>query len=168
MGDNGKIYTTYTPEMCRKMKKLAEKADIITPNITEACVLSDIPYESEEISDDKAKALIDALCLKGERSVVLTGIIDRNLIKTAVFDKENGQISIAENQRVKTAYPGTGDLFASVVCGAVSLGKGLFEAVEFASDFVEKTTKYTSRFETDVNDGIAFEPFISNLINFKE
>ena len=55
-----------------------------------------------------------------------------------------------------------------MVCGAVSLGKGLFEAVEFASDFVEKTTKYTSRFETDVNDGIAFEPFISNLINFKE
>lgn len=168
MGDNGKIYTTYTPEMCRKMKKLAEKADIITPNITEACILSDIPYESEELSDDKAKSLIDTLCLNGERSVVLTGIIDRDFIKTAVFDKTSGKLSIVKNKRVKTAYPGTGDLFASVVCGAVSFGKGLFEAVEFASDFVEKTTEYTSKFDTDVNDGIAFEPFISNLINFKE
>ncbi len=164
MGDNGKIYTTYTREMCEKMKKLALAADIITPNITEACILTDSQYISEEISDDCALGLLSKLSLDGKRSVVLTGIISGSEIKTAVSDSKTGGTAIISNPRTNISYPGTGDLFASILCGAVTRGSSLFDAARLSADFVEKASAFTSQFETDINDGIAFEPFLRELI----
>lgn len=163
MGDNGKIYTTYTPELCQKMKHLAQLADIITPNVTEACILAGEEYRGEEISEGFAKKLLDKLSLSGTRSVLITGVIDKDSVKTYVFDKTAKEFYIVQNKRIKKAYPGTGDLFASVLCGAVTKGDSLLDATYLAADFVEKTTEYTSQFETDLNDGIAFEPFLSIL-----
>ncbi len=165
MGDGGKIYTTYNEQMCKKMRKLASLADIITPNITEACILLGREYLGEEISDKQAIELLCGLNMKGKRSVLITGIISGEDIKTAVFDSKTGETKIISNKRAKISYPGTGDLFASVLCGGVTNGMPLFEAAALASSFVEKASTYTSNFKTDVNDGIAFEPFISSLIN---
>lgn len=163
MGDNGKIYTTYTPELCEKMRHLTELADIITPNITEACILAKKAYRGEEISEDFAKKLLEVLCNNGERSVLITGVIDGENVNTCVFDKDTKQMHIVKNRRVKKVYPGTGDLFASVLCGAVTNGSPLLDAAQLAADFVEKTTEYTSKYETDPNDGIAFEPYLYKL-----
>lgn len=166
MGDGGKIYTTYTKQMCEKMKKLALLADVITPNITEACILTDNEYIGEEISDKQAADLLEKLNLNGKRSVLITGIISGESIKTAVFDSKTGESKIISNKRTAISYPGTGDLFASVLCGGVTNGMSLFEAAELATNFIEKASSYTSNFKTDINDGIAFEPFISSLVNW--
>lgn len=164
MGDGGKIYTTYTKQMCEKMKKLASLADIITPNVTEACILTDSEYLGEEISDTQATDLLEKLNMGGKRSVLITGIISGKYIKTAVFDSKTGKTKILKNKRTQISYPGTGDLFASVLCGKVTNGMSLFKAAEIAADFIEKASTYTAKFKTDINDGIAFEPFISSLI----
>lgn len=164
MGDGGKIYTTYTEQMCKKMRKLASLADIITPNITEACILLDREYLGEEISDEQAIGLLCDLNMEGRRSVLITGIISGSKIKTAVFDSKTGKTKIISNKRTAISYPGTGDLFASVLCGGVTNGMPLFEAAELATGFIEKASSYTSNYKTDINDGIAFEPFISSLI----
>ncbi len=163
MGDNGKIYATYTPELCEKMRDLTELADIITPNITEACILAGEDYRGEEISEDFAKKLLEALCNKGSRSVLITGIIDGENVNTCVFDKTLQKTHIVKNRRIKKVYPGTGDLFASVLCGAVTNGSELLNAAQLAANFVEKTTEYTSRYQTDLNDGIVFEPYLYKL-----
>lgn len=168
MGDNGRIYSTYSKELCDKMKSLAERADIITPNITEACILASEDYIGENISAEFAKKLADKLNGNGARSVVITGITSGDTITTFVFDRERGEYHSVDTRRIKESYPGTGDLFASVLCGAVTNGVSLLEATKFASKFVEETTEYTSRFDTDHNDGIAFEPFLNNLCTFNK
>ena len=164
MGDNGKIYTTYTPEMCQKMKKLAEKADIITPNITEACILANEEYGGEQISQQKISSLLSSLSLDGKRSVVITGIITENGISSAIFDAKQKKNLVVNTERAHITYPGTGDLFASILCGAVTNGEDLFSATKKAAEFVSKTAKFTAQFETNINDGIAFEKFLSDLI----
>jgi len=166
MGDNGKIYSTYSKEMCEKMRFLIEYADIITPNITEACILLNEEYRGEDINEAFAKKLVWDLSSNGKRSVVLTGIIEGEFICTLVFEKSSQEFHFIKNRRVNSAYPGTGDLFASVLCGAVTNGATVLDAARLASDFVEETTAYTAQFDTDHNDGIAFEPFIHKLCDF--
>ena len=168
MGDNGKIYTTYTEQMCEKMRHLVKMADVITPNITEACILAGEQYRGEEIGDNFARELLLKLCDGGKKSVILTGVIDKDNICTYVFDKDSADIFVFENARIDTAYPGTGDLFASVLCGAVTNGVSLLKAAEFASKFVKDTTLYTSQFDTNPCDGIAFEPYIDRLCEFSK
>ncbi len=163
MGDNGKIYATYTDELCEKMRDLTELADIVTPNITEACILAGETYRGEEIDEAFAKKLLEALCKDGNRSVLITGVIDGEYVNTCVFDKDTKEIHTVKNRRIKKVYPGTGDLFASVLCGAVTNGSNLLDAARLAANFVEETTEYTSRYETDPNDGIAFEPYLLKL-----
>lgn len=163
MGDNGKIYATYTDEMCQKMRFLAEKADIITPNITEACILADKEYLGESISDKQARSLVESLNLGGKRSVVITGIHCGNKIKTALYDLETSEFNVICTDRAKITYPGTGDLFSSILCGATAQGESLLDATIKAAEFVSKAAIYTNKFETDINDGIAFEKFLSEL-----
>ncbi len=163
MGDNGKIYVTYTEEMCKKMRILAEKADIITPNITEACILAKREYLGESITDEEAFSLLKKLNLDGKRSVVITGIHSGDKIKTSLFDSETGSFDIVCTEKSKITYPGTGDLFASILCGALAQGESLLAATIKAAEFVSKTAIYTNKFETDINDGIAFEKFLAEL-----
>jgi len=167
MGDNGKIYSTYSKEMCQKMRTLLDYADIITPNITEACLLLNRDYCGEDISFEEAKKLVKALS-DSKRSVVLTGIIQGDFICTLVYDNLTKEYHYIKNNRVKSAYPGTGDLFASVLCGCVTNGASLFESAKVAADFVEKTTAFTAQFDTDHNDGIAFEPFLDELCSLRK
>lgn len=164
MGDNGKIYTTYTDEMCQKMRELALYADIITPNVTEACILAGEKYMGEDIDEVFEKKLLKALSLNGNRSVLITGVVRDKSICTCVFDKDSGKFHTIENLRINKSYPGTGDLFASVLCGEITRGTSLLKATEKAADFVEKTTEYTSQYDTDINDGIAFESHLSLLL----
>ncbi len=163
MGDGGKIYATYTPEMCKKMKSLSELADIITPNVTEACILADEEYRGEDISDEFALRLVDILSLNKKRSVLITGIVRGESLCTYVFDKDSSNTYVKQNRRIDKVYPGTGDLFAAILSAAVTRGNPLLKATELSADFVEKACEYTSHFDTDLNDGIAFEPLLSEL-----
>ena len=163
MGDNGKIYATYTKEMCEKMRDLASLADIITPNVTEACILSGEQYIGEDIDEAFTKKLLSKLSLDGKRNVLITGVVRGENICTCVFDKKSGEFYTIENRRIDKSYPGTGDLFASVLCGEITRGEDLLEATKKAANFVEKTTEYTAQFDTDINDGIAFESHLNLL-----
>ena len=164
MGDNGKIYATYTQEMCEKMRDLSSLADIITPNVTEACILAGERYRGEDIDEEFTNKLLSELSLGGKRSVLITGVVRGENICTCVFDKDSGEIHTIKNRRINKSYPGTGDLFASVLCGEITCGESLLKATEKAANFVEKTTEYTVGFETDINDGIAFEAHLNLLL----
>ncbi len=161
MGDNGKLYSTYNQQMCDCLKKLVSVADVITPNVTEACFLTNTEYTGDSISDDRCKHLAEKLTLLGAKSVVITGIRRDNSVLNYVCN--NKDYSIYEVHRVNRIFSGTGDLFASVLTAMLIKGKSLSEAVVIAGDFICKATQHTLNVSKDYFEGIVFEPFLSEL-----
>ncbi len=165
MGDNGEIYTTYTSRMCEKMKRLVKVADVVTPNLTEACMLCDIAYAGEKPDDKTIDKICKDICSLGAKSVVLTGCKNDNTISNIVY--ENGVLKKYSSALIPKYFTGTGDAFASLVCGLVTLGKTVFEAVEFATEFIHKCASYSYTIGQTVNEGIACEKFLPLLTDFQ-
>lgn len=161
MGDNGKIYTTYNERMCSQMRNLASLADVVTPNITEACALSGVEYKSEFISEDTAHTLAEKIYSLGSKNIVITGIKSGDSVSNYVFDGKRGQMYTS--LITPKYYTGTGDLFASVLCGLVVKNRDIFEAVDFTTRYVHKVTEYSLNMDMHENEGVCFEKFMSEL-----
>lgn len=166
MGDHGTVYRTCTPELCRGMRVLAENADVITPNLTEAALLLDHPYE--EIQRTDAYEVVRRLSLGGRRSVVLTGYSSESGQTGALcFDRDSGESKAVQTPREPQDFSGTGDLFASVLAGGVARGVPLFQAAQAAADFVRDCIARTLAEGLTEQDGVDFEPLLGQLTSSK-
>lgn len=165
MGDHGALYRTYTSAMCQAMKRLAEAADIIVPNLTEAALLLDVPYSSlDAATEDGCRRIVDALGLHGRRSVVLTGVsLQAGQTGAACFDRTTGQTSFVQTSFISRPFHGTGDLFASVLTGALVQGKSLHAAAALAAEFVRLCAVHTAPQDLPAREGIDFEPMLGWL-----
>lgn len=163
MGDYGRLYPSYTEDMCQRMRQLLTVADVITPNLTEACRLLDSPYpDGGVVSLEQLEHMAHALAEKGPSRLVMTGLHDGNWLLNYIY--ETGQQP--EVQRVKkigSDRSGTGDVFAAIVAGQIVQGKTLSEAVRSAADFVSKAMVYTEELQLPHNCGLAFEEFLTDL-----
>lgn len=164
MGDNGKVYGTYTDEMCEKMKELVSIADIVTPNLTEAAILLGREYTGEAISIEEACDIALEISELGPTIVVLTGIKpgDETIINIA-YNAVEGAAFVVCQGLVPRNYHGTGDVFASVLCGGLVNGWGIEESLQRASDFVFKASLFSCDNDCDSRDGVAFEMFLKEL-----
>ena len=166
MGDHGTAYRTCTPELCRGMRVLAENSDVITPNLTEAALLLDRPYE--EIRQSDAYEVVRRLSLGGRRSVVLTGYSSESGQTGALcFDRDSGESKAVQTPREPRDFSGTGDLFASVLAGGVARGVPLFQAAQAAADFVRDCIARTLAEGLTEQDGVDFEPLLGQLTSSK-
>ena len=166
MGDHGTAYRTCTPELCRGMRALAENSDVITPNLTEAALLLDRPYE--EIRQANAYEVVRRLSLGGRRSVVLTGYSSEpGQTGTLCFDRDSGESKAVQTPREPRDFTGTGDLFASVLAGGVARGVPLFQAAQAAADFVRDCIARTLAEGLTEQDGVDFEPLLGQLTSSK-
>ena len=166
MGDHGTAYRTCTPELCRGMRVLAENSDVITPNLTEAALLLDRPYE--EIRQSGAYEVVRRLSLGGRRSVVLTGYSSESGQTGALcFDRDSGESKAVQTPREPQDFSGTGDLFASVLAGGVARGVPLFQAAQAAADFVRDCIARTLAEGLTEQDGVDFEPLLGQLTSSK-
>lgn len=165
MGDHGRPYRTYTPEMCAAMVELASLADMLTPNRTEAAILLGVPYEELRLDDrESAEKWARELSLQGRRSVVLTGVdLGEDTLGAACFDRMTGEISFAGAKRIPEQFHGTGDLFASVLTGALVKGNSLRDAAQLAADFVSLTAAHTAAQDIPKREGVDFEPLLWRL-----
>ncbi len=161
MGDNGKIYSTYTEKMCSEMKKLAAAADVITPNITEACVLSDTDYKSESIDESVLRKMAEKIAALGAKNVVITGIINGSKVSNYIY--RGGESTVVSSPLAKKTYSGTGDLFASVVCGMITNGSDIISAVKAASDYTAMVTQKSCELGIAWEEGVCFELFMEEL-----
>ncbi len=161
MGDSGKRYSTYTLELCDAVRELAAAADIITPNITEACLLTGTEYHGECLHLHEAESLAKLLMQIGCGAAVITGIVQENRIGNLTYLNETATYSAVH--RTKSLFSGTGDLFSSVLCGALARGASLLEAVEIAGLFLSKVTQGTLQRNTPAEEGILFEPHLYDL-----
>ncbi len=160
MGDNGQIYPTYTKEMCDEMKSLVSIADVITPNVTEACCLTQTEYMGENISAYNARELMKKLEAMGCKSAVITGIVSHDKLINLVMEKSC--IDEIASDKAKS-HSGTGDLFASVVTGFLVKGKSLSMATDIASRFIYDVLNYTFSKDVPKMDGVLFEPLLCRL-----
>lgn len=166
MGDHGTAYRTCTPELCRGMRVLAENSDVITPNLTEAALLLDRPYE--EIQRTDAYEVVRRLSVGGRRSVVLTGYSSEPGQAGALcFDRDSGESKAVQTPREPQDFSGTGDLFASVLAGGVARGVPLFQAAQAAADFVRDCIARTLAEGLTEQDGVDFEPLLGQLTSSK-
>ena len=164
MGDHGKVYQTYTPAMCEGMVHLAEQADVIVPNLTEAALLLGVPYEKLPAGESGCREIVERLSLEGRRSVVLTGASTAPELTGAMcFDAKTGRTESIQVSRVPREFYGTGDVFASVLAGALVKGAALPEAVRQAVEFVRVCAERTAEQELPIREGVDFEPLLGLL-----
>ena len=168
MGDHGAVYQTYTPAMCEGMVHLAEQADVIVPNLTEAALLLGIPYEKLPTGEAGCREIVERLSLEGRRSVVLTGASAApDLTGAMCFDAKSGQTENIQVSRVPREFYGTGDVFASVLAGALVKGTDLPEATRQAVDFVRACAERTAEQNLPIREGVDFEPLLGLLTGGK-
>lgn len=162
MADNGIIYKTYTKTMVEKICSLAKKADIITPNFTEACILLDIEYIKLGISLKKAKKLLTKLGEEYSPYIIITGVyLDSGDMVNLGYDRESGIYYIIKCNYIPISYPGTGDIFTSVIVSSILKGISFPSAMTRATRFVEKAIFNTYTQNTDTRYGVSFENVIS-------
>ena len=164
MGDHGEGYQTYTPAMCAGMARLAELADVITPNLTEAALLLGVPYDALPAGEAGCREIVERLSLDGRRSVVLTGASTAPELTGAMcFDAKTGRTEAVQTRRVPQEFHGTGDVFASVLTGALVQGASLPDAVRQAVDFVRACAERTAKAGIPMREGVEFEPLLGLL-----
>ncbi len=165
MADDGVLYGTYNEELCKKVKMLSKKANILTPNLTELCILCDADYNElsrehdiKKISDSAKSLLSDVT-----EAVIVTGVKTEAEILNVIVDKSG--TNVVKSPLLKGSYSGTGDIFSSIVCGAVTKGKSVTESVKLATDFISKSIKNTPTKLGYEPDGVNFQKSLEMLLN---
>ena len=172
MADHGKVYPTYTSELCEAMIDLATKADVLTPNLTEAAIILGEPIEDEwqgtDISDGEAHKKVEALLELGAKNVVLKGVkrAGDNKIRNFVGGQSVDGIVELNNEYVDYMLHGTGDVYASCVLSGIMKGKSLADSVSFAGDFVHDAMIVSSKQPHFKERGVSFETLIHKICEF--
>lgn len=164
MADHGKVYPTYTPELCRAMADLAREADILTPNLTEAAIILDREWTGPDISDAEAEDILDALIGLGAKNVVLKGVQRegeqeiRNFaggVDCDTFEVHNGFLPYMLH--------GTGDLYCSCLLAAIMAGRDLYEAARFAGSLTRDAIEVSTKQPHFQERGVSFEPLLGKV-----
>lgn len=162
MGDYGKTYSTYTTEMCNEMKKLVKHATILTPNLTEACILTDTPYHENKWRQKDIAELAMKLSEMGPQKVVITGIPQGEFISNYSYEKEK-EGRFQRTQKVGTQRSGTGDIFASIIAADAVNGVEFDVSVKKASRFIKKCILKSLEMDIPITDGVCFEEVLHLL-----
>ena len=161
MGDYGKPYPTYTEEMCGEMKKLVEFADILTPNVTEACVLTDTPYK-EKWKIEEIQEMAEKIHAMGPKKIAITGIVQGGFIANFCYE-EGQQPKVLRTHKEGTQRSGTGDIFASIIAADAVNGVPFYKSVKKASDFIKKCIIRSQELNIPLTDGVCFEEVLGKL-----
>lgn len=168
MGDAGRLYAGFTDEIVTEMKKLCKKADFILPNMTEASMLLGIPY-TETYDEKYVKNILRKLAALGCKTPVLTGVnYDDKKQGAAAYDSRSDSFFFSFRDNISRSMHGTGDIFASVFTGAVTLGKSLDQALETAVAFTFDCIEATLPYADEVWYGTYFESCIGKLVEYSE
>jgi len=165
MADNGRLYAAFDDTFPKAMATLCGVADVIVPNQTEACFMTDMPYE-EDYDEAYIEELLHRLAALGtKKAVVLTGMTkEKGMTGVTGMYVKTGEIFGFAHERLDANYHGTGDVFASVVIGALMRGKSLEEALRLAADFTVESIRYTVENDPAKTYGVDFEAVFPELL----
>ena len=160
--DDGELYKTFDTTIISEMKRLIKKAHIITPNITEAEFLLG-GNVLKDYSADEIKKRLKMLCGIGPNICVITSVPMGNNVCSVAYDNTDGRYWRVKCDYVPAKYPGTGDIFTSVMCGAILQGDSLPVSMERAVSFVGAAIRATFGYKTEIREGVAFEKVLHML-----
>lgn len=166
MGDGGEMYPTYTDALCKAVGELSDGADVLMPNLTEASLLTGRAYQGQNLDNAQVEAVLDDLLALGAKTVVLKGI-DREDGKLRNYVATGSTGAAGKHELVHDKLPymihGTGDAFASALCGALMAGRPVAESAHIAGEFVRlamENTRHQPNFE---ERGVSFELNLGEL-----
>ncbi|MBQ1410734.1 MAG: pyridoxamine kinase [Oscillospiraceae bacterium] len=165
MADNGKLYPDFDMAFVEQMKRLTCQADVILPNITEACMLTGMPYK-EQYDEAYIRKLLDLLRTAGARTIVLTGV-SFSADTTGVVVLEGDDFRYYSHKRYARGCHGTGDVYASAFVGALLQGKSTYDAARIAADYTLRCIEVTIP-DPDHWYGVKFEPVLGEYIRMLE
>ena len=161
MGDYGKLYATYTDKLANEMKKLTGYADILTPNLTEICILTDTPY-CEKYDAHILEKMCRQLSEQGPEKIVVSGIVIGEHVGNFIYERGKSP-TLLKSRLIGENRSGTGDVFSSIIAADAVNGVDFTTSVKKASDFISKAILYTMEKDIPVTDGICFEEFLTEL-----
>lgn len=170
MADNGVLYKGFTPEFAKAMANLVRHADLVVPNLTEACFMLDVPY-TEEYDEDYIKDILVRLTGLGAKCAALTGItFDNKTLGAYSYDSETGKFFYYANNYLPVRYHGTGDIFASAAVGSLMRGQSVENALAVAVDYTHECIRLTMEDEDRRTYGVNFEeaiPYYLMRLNYR-
>ena len=163
MGDDGEFYGPYSRSMVEAMKQLCARANLITPNFTEAALLLDEPYRPS-LTEGELADWLRRLSGLGPARVVITSVPlgktgDRR-IALAGWDREKAQFFLSSVKRIRRSYPGTGDIFTSLLTGHLMKGVPFKRAVKRAERKIQLVIKKTSEYNLPRREGVLLEKYL--------
>ncbi len=163
MADNGKMYPAFDDSFALKMKELCMEADIIVPNLTEACKILNMEYQSGVTSKEYIERILEGLADLGVKKVVLTSVcLEEGMIGTACL--ENNKINYYFKEHIPGYYHGSGDIYSSSLLGAILNGHKLIDAVKVATEYTYACILRTKNEGTPVRYGVNFEEEIPTFL----
>ena len=166
MADNGALYPGFTPEFAWEIRKLCGKADVITPNLTEASLMLGVPYVGSGYDEAYIQDLLIRLSRLGAKKTILTGVsFAENELGTMGYDADTGSFFRYFNEKVPFHFHGTGDIFASTCVGALMNGRDLGESLAIAVDYTLECIRQTQKDPDARWYGVSFEAAIPMLVH---
>lgn len=167
MADNGTLYPGFDNEHIDKMRELCSMADIIVPNLTEACLLTGTQYQAE-YDDVYITDILNKLICLGAKKAVITGVIKDGKYGIISFDSEIDLIGFYAHEKIDQTFYGTGDVFSSACVGALVNGNSLAKSVEIAGEFVFESIQKTMSDKDARLYGVNFEKALPMLARYNE
>ena len=161
MGDDGALYATYSKELAENMTELLKYADILTPNLTEACILTGTEYKPNMNTEELLK-ICETLHAMGPEKIVISGLERGEDLENFIYEAGKASLIVREH-KTGPCRAGTGDVFASILMADAVRGVPLAESVCGASAFIAKALRRTMELKLPEPDGIAFEEFLWEL-----
>ena len=162
MGDYGKKYSIYTDEMCEGLKHLTAYADILTPNLTEACILTGREYDEAAATDDYLTEIAAELCGMGPSKVVITGVPQGEYLRNLVYE-ESRPPTVIKARKIGASRSGTGDVFSAIIAADAVNGVPFPMSVKKAVNFISECIIRAVDMEIPLTDGVPFEEVIYKL-----
>ena len=164
MGDNGKLYSGFTQEHVEAMRKLIQKADVIYPNITEACLLTETAYPTGKITIDFTKKLAKKLALLGPKYVIITGCPDNEeLTGVQLYTKETDSFFDFYKIKYPHHFYGTGDTLAALATACILQGMPIEDALSFTLQFIDEVLQLSSQQPEQIPFGLPIEKKLGML-----
>ena len=162
MGDNGRVYSGYSSKVCQGITELVKSADIVTPNLTEACLITSRDYKEVVINHKLVEEMAKEISEMGPEKVVISGILKDNMIGDYVFEKD-GAKEFLFNDIVGISREGTGDVFSAIIAADAVNDVPFVESVKKGSDFIRRCLVISDERNIPREDGICFEDLLTTL-----
>lgn len=166
MGDHGCLYSGFQHEFVVAMRRFCKGAAVITPNLTEAALLTETPYLGTGYGKKEIEDLLVRLAELDTQHIILTGVsFEQGKLGVAYFEGEKNEISYLMGPAYPDSFFGTGDLLTAVLGAGYFHGLPMKKVIQLALEFLQQSIRFTLSLKRDLKLGLCYEPYLAKLVS---